>query len=196
MKSFVWRATFTMIPYWAISTPHCTIFISGIGNTLFNGMVQHISGKRIVSWIFVFIHLSQYNLFSNSYLSTNLSIYLSIVIYMYIYMSVFSLVTASIALNTIISSALIIHYTTRLFKWSLCGRDPLSPLNSQYERPPVRHVLMVYGIDVPTEVGYSYIIPDGNAALTPGGGTAGIILYYTVFCSTIIYCTVLCSALL
>ena len=39
-------------------------------------------------------------------------------------------------------------------------KDPLRPLHNQYERLPIRHVIMVYGIDVPTEVGYSYNIPD------------------------------------
>jgi hypothetical protein len=39
-------------------------------------------------------------------------------------------------------------------------RDPMKPMTNQFERPPIRHVIMVYGVDIPSEVGYTYVIPD------------------------------------
>lgn len=34
--------------------------------------------------------------------------------------------------------------------------DPIDPLRNSFKRPPIKHVVMVYGVDVKTEVGYSY----------------------------------------
>jgi hypothetical protein len=34
--------------------------------------------------------------------------------------------------------------------------DPLNPLKGTPTRPPVRHVIMAYGVDKPTHVGYVY----------------------------------------
>ena len=31
-----------------------------------------------------------------------------------------------------------------------------------YKRPPVRHVMMIYGVDLPTEIAYTYRISDNN----------------------------------
>lgn len=38
--------------------------------------------------------------------------------------------------------------------------DPLQPLGKLYRRPPIKHVMMVYGVDLQTEVGYSYRMPE------------------------------------
>lgn len=38
--------------------------------------------------------------------------------------------------------------------------DVLKPLRVRFRRPPVRHVIMVYGVDIPTEVGYVYRMPE------------------------------------
>ena len=43
--------------------------------------------------------------------------------------------------------------------------DSLKPLGN-FDRPPIRHVMMVYGVDMPSEVGYSYLIPEGQASDT------------------------------
>lgn len=48
--------------------------------------------------------------------------------------------------------------------------DPLQPLSAIYRRPPIRHVMMVYGVDLPTESSYLYRTPDPNSS--PVGGTA------------------------
>ena len=47
-------------------------------------------------------------------------------------------------------------------------RDPLKPLTNQYERPPIRHVMMVYGVDMPSEMGYTYTIPESVGSSTHG----------------------------
>ena len=44
-------------------------------------------------------------------------------------------------------------------------KDPLKPLEKLFKRPPIKNVLMIYGTDMPTEVGYTYRIGD---AVTPG----------------------------
>jgi hypothetical protein len=41
------------------------------------------------------------------------------------------------------------------------ARDPLDPLRL-YDRPPIRHVMMLYGVDLPTEVGYVYRDSDSS----------------------------------
>lgn len=38
--------------------------------------------------------------------------------------------------------------------------DPLQPLGKLYRRPPIKHVMMVYGVDLQTEVGYTYRMPE------------------------------------
>jgi hypothetical protein len=43
--------------------------------------------------------------------------------------------------------------------------DPLKPLSRPYERPPVRHVIMIYGVDLPTEIGYVYRMPDEKSSI-------------------------------
>jgi hypothetical protein len=35
-------------------------------------------------------------------------------------------------------------------------KDPLKPLSKRYKRPPIKHVIMIYGVDLPTEIGYVY----------------------------------------
>lgn len=39
--------------------------------------------------------------------------------------------------------------------------DPLKPLQKLQKRPNVKHVIVVYGVDIDTEVGYTYRIGDG-----------------------------------
>lgn len=39
-------------------------------------------------------------------------------------------------------------------------KDPLKPLDKLYRRPPIKHVVMIYGVDLPTEVAYTYRLPD------------------------------------
>ena len=53
-------------------------------------------------------------------------------------------------------------------------KDPLKPLEKLYKRPPIKHVMMIYGVDLPTEVGYTYRIPDNPipASSSNGGTTA------------------------
>jgi hypothetical protein len=46
--------------------------------------------------------------------------------------------------------------------------DPLKPLTNQFERPAIRHVFMVYGVDIPSEVGYSYSIPESSPSGSDG----------------------------
>jgi hypothetical protein len=42
----------------------------------------------------------------------------------------------------------------------LYHEDPVQPLHQLYERPPIKHVIMIYGVDLPTEVGYIYRMPE------------------------------------
>ena len=53
--------------------------------------------------------------------------------------------------------------------FSLYHNDPLQPLQNLPRRPPIRHVMMVYGVDLPTEVGYVYRLEKGGdgAVLPP-----------------------------
>lgn len=44
----------------------------------------------------------------------------------------------------------------------LYDKDPLKPLKRLYKRPPIKHVIMVYGVDIPTEIGYSYLMADNT----------------------------------
>ena len=46
--------------------------------------------------------------------------------------------------------------------------DPINPLGVLPQRPPVQHVVMVYGVDVSTEVGYVYRMHDSDGS-TEGG---------------------------
>ena len=57
---------------------------------------------------------------------------------------------------------LVAKYTTL---HDLYLKDSLKPL-SNFDRPPVKHVMMVYGVDMPSEVGYSYLIPEGKISDT------------------------------
>lgn len=41
--------------------------------------------------------------------------------------------------------------------------DPVQPLRNTFRRPPVKHVFMIYGVDLPTEVAYSYQIQNTSA---------------------------------
>jgi hypothetical protein len=56
----------------------------------------------------------------------------------------------------------------------LYTNDPLKPLDKLYKRPPIKHVIMIYGVDIPTEVGYTYRTPDGS---NPGPPILDEILY-------------------
>ena len=52
--------------------------------------------------------------------------------------------------------------------------DPLKPLEILHRRPNVKHVVVVYGVDIDTEVGYTYRIADG---INPGPPILDEILY-------------------
>ena len=57
---------------------------------------------------------------------------------------------------------LVAKYTTL---HDLYLKDPLKPLGN-FDRPPIKHVMMVYGVDMPSEIGYSYLIPEGKVSDT------------------------------
>mmetsp|Transcript_18988 Transcript_18988/g.39303 ORF Transcript_18988/g.39303 Transcript_18988/m.39303 type:complete len:870 (-) Transcript_18988:347-2956(-) len=45
---------------------------------------------------------------------------------------------------------------------SFWNSDIPNPLSEPWERPPIKHVLMAYGTDIPTEVSYSYLKRDDS----------------------------------
>lgn len=47
----------------------------------------------------------------------------------------------------------------------LYTKDPINPLRNPFKRPPIKHVVMVYGVDVRTEVGYSYRMQESSAGI-------------------------------
>lgn len=55
---------------------------------------------------------------------------------------------------------------------ALFRRDPLKPLQVRFARPPIRHVIMIYGVDLPTEVGYVYRYVDGKGTDNDSGGSS------------------------
>ena len=50
----------------------------------------------------------------------------------------------------------------------LYRNDPINPLGVLPQRPPIQHVIMVYGVDVSTEVGYVYRMQDADVASNGG----------------------------
>jgi hypothetical protein len=43
--------------------------------------------------------------------------------------------------------------------------DPVfAKVSTPFRRPPIKHVMMIYGVDVPTEVGYSYAVQNVSSA--------------------------------
>jgi len=46
---------------------------------------------------------------------------------------------------------------------SFLNSDIPNPLSEFWERPPIKHVIMAYGTDIPTEVSYSYLKREGGS---------------------------------
>jgi len=67
-----------------------------------------------------------------------------------------------LALGQLFGEELLINKYRQL--QSLYTADPLKPLLTQPRRPPIRHVVVVYGVDLPTEVGYTYAQQEDPAA--------------------------------
>jgi hypothetical protein len=57
----------------------------------------------------------------------------------------------------------------------LYHQDPLQPLSRLYERPPIKHVIMLYGVDLPTDVGYIYQLPPPTSNETSLGAQEPLI---------------------
>ena len=54
------------------------------------------------------------------------------------------------------------HKLISYHKYSDISSYQIINIQGNYKRPPVRHVMMVYGVDLPTEIAYTYRISDGN----------------------------------
>eukprot|EP01038_Epipyxis_sp_PR26KG_P009603 gene9603-12932_t len=59
-------------------------------------------------------------------------------------------------------------------------KDPLRPLSNQHKRPPIKHVIMVYGVDLPTEISYSYRLQENNPNAQGNNGPITPILEETI----------------
>jgi hypothetical protein len=56
--------------------------------------------------------------------------------------------------------------------WELFKRDKMQPIHKLYRRPPIRHIIMTYGVDLPTELAYEYILHTSTSTDKGNSGDA------------------------
>lgn len=57
--------------------------------------------------------------------------------------------------------------------WELFKRDKMQPIHRLYRRPPIRHIIMTYGVDLPTELAYEYTLHSSTTTDKSSNGNYG-----------------------